>query len=116
MDGMTIKRGDIFLAALDPVIGHEISKTRPVIIVSNDIGNTYSSTVTVLPITSKNLQKIYPFEVFLPRDISGLSKDSKGKADQIRTLDIARLLKRVGRLDRKLIKKADKAIRLHLNI
>lgn len=116
MDGMNIKRGDIFLAALDPVVGHEISKTRPVVIVSNDIGNTYSSTVTVLPITSKNLQKIYPFEILLPRVVTGLSKDSKGKADQIRTLDKARLIKRVGGLDQTLIEKTNKAISLHLNI
>ena len=116
MAGMSIKRGDIFLAALDPVVGHEISKTRPVIIVSNDIGNTYSSTVTVLPITSKNLQRIYPFEIFLPREISGLSKDSKGKADQIRTLDKARLIKQLGELDPALTKKTNEAIRIHLDL
>ena len=113
---MNIKRGDIFLAALDPVLGHEISKTRPVIIISNDIGNIYTGTVTVLPVTSKNLKKIYPFEIYLPRKISGLKKDSKGKADQIRTLDKARLIKQIGCLDGELIKSTDRAIRVHLNL
>ena len=64
---MNTKRGDICLVALDPVMGREISKTRPALIVSNDINNRFSGTLTVLPITSKNLQKIYPFEVFLQK-------------------------------------------------
>ena len=58
---MIIKRGCIYLAALDPTIGSEIAKTRPVLIVSNDINNQYSGTITILPITSKNLKKIYPY-------------------------------------------------------
>ena len=55
---MNIRRGGCFLATLDPVIGHEISKTRPVVVISNDKNNEFSGTVTVLPITSKNLRKI----------------------------------------------------------
>jgi mRNA interferase MazF len=71
---MTIERGEVFIAALDPVIGHEVAKTRPVIIVSNNIGNKYSGTVTIIPVTSKNLTKIYPFEVYLPKDAGPLKK------------------------------------------
>jgi mRNA interferase MazF len=111
---MRIERGDIVLAALDPVLGHEISKTRPVVVVSNDIGNTFSGTVTVLPVTSGNVEKIYPFEVYIPLDVSGLKKNSKAKADQIRTLDKARLIKRIGRVDQQLIKEIDNAIKVHL--
>jgi mRNA interferase MazF len=113
---MNIKRGDIFLAALDPVIGHEIAKTRPVIIVSNDVGNTYSGTVTIIPVTSKNLEKIYPFEIYLPKEASKLEKDSKGKADQIRTLDKSRLIKPLGRLSYELIELMDSAIKIHLDL
>lgn len=113
---MDIKRGEIFIAGLDPVIGHEISKTRPVIVVSNDIGNRYSGTITIIPITSKNLNKIYPFEIFLPREVTKLKKDSKGKADQIRTLDKTRLLKSIGSLNRELISNMDNAIKIHLNL
>jgi mRNA interferase MazF len=58
---MIIKRGYIYLAALDPVVGNEIAKTRPVAVISNDKNNEFSGTVTVLPLTSKNLRKIYPF-------------------------------------------------------
>jgi mRNA interferase MazF len=113
---MNIKRGEIFIAALDPVIGHEVAKTRPVIIVSNNVGNKYSGTVTIIPVTSKNLTKIYPFEVYLPNDASPLKKDSKGKADQIRTLDKARLIKTIGMLNDEQVNNMDKAIRVHLNL
>ena len=113
---MNIKRGEIYIAALDPVIGHEVAKTRPVIIVSNNIGNKYSGTVTIIPVTSKNLTKIYPFEVYLPNDASPLKKDSKGKADQIRTLDKARLIKSIGMLNDELVNNMDKAIKVHLNL
>jgi len=91
---MIIKRGDIYLAAL----GHEISKTRPVLVISNDKNNTFSGTVTVLPITSKSLEKIYPFEVGIEKGKGNLPKDSKIKADQIRTLDKRRLIKTIGTL------------------
>ena len=58
---MNIKRGGVYLAALDPVIGKEISKTRPVVVVSNEKNNEFSSTVTILPITSKKYSENMPF-------------------------------------------------------
>ena len=113
---MSIRRGETHLAALDPVIGKEISKTRPVVVVSNDINNEYSGTVTILPVTSASLGKVYPFEVFLPRGSGRLPKDSKAKADQIRTLDKARLVKRIGKLENTLMEKIESAIRIHLQL
>jgi len=113
---MNIRRGEIYVAALDPVIGKEISKTRPVAVVSNDLRKQFAATVTVLPITSMNLDKIYPFEVFLPKGSGGLPKDSKAKADQIRTLDKARLAKLLGKVDQKQITAIDKAIKVHLGL
>ena len=113
---MIIKRGEIYLSSLDPVVGKEISKTRPVVIVSNDKNNEFSGTVTILPITSGNLRKIYPFEVFLHQGAANLPKDSKIKADQIRTLDKSRLVKKIGELDQKEIAEIDKAVRIHLEL
>jgi mRNA interferase MazF len=113
---MTIKRGEVYIAALDPVVGKEISKTRPVVVVSNEPNNQFAATVTVLPITSMNLDRIYPFEVFLPKGSGGLPKDSKVKADQIRTLDKARLAKLLGRVDQNQITAIDKAMRIHLGL
>ena len=111
---MNIKRGEIHLVGLDPIIGREISKTRPVVIVSNNINNQYSGTVTIIPITSKNLQKIYPFEVLLAKGSGNLSKNSKIKSNQIRTLDKARIVKFIGALDKKIMEQIDKSIKIHL--
>ena len=111
---MTIERGEIYLAALDPVIGREIAKTRPVIVVSNNQNNRHGGTITVLPITSQNLKKVYPFELLLSKGNANLPKESKVKADQIRTLDKRRLIKRFGRLTEKQISLIDRAIKIHL--
>ena len=113
---MNIKRGEIYLASLDPVVGKEISKTRPVVVVSNDKNNKFSSTVTILPITSKNIRKIYPFEIFLKKGKANLPKNSKVKADQIRTLDKCRILKLIGKLENKEMDLLDKAILIHLDL
>jgi len=113
---MNIKRGEIYLAALDPVVGKEISKTRPVVIISNDKNNQFSGTVTILPITSQNLEKIYPFEVFLTKGSGNLPKNSKVKGDQIRTIDKTRVLSQIGRLRANEIAEIEKAIRIHLEL
>jgi mRNA interferase MazF len=111
---MNIKRGDIYLAALDPVVGKEILKTRPAVIISNDKNNEFSGTVTILPITSKNLKRIYPFEVFLSKGSGDLPKDSKVKADQIRTLDKTHMIRLIGKLRADEIDEIEKALKIHL--
>lgn len=111
---MIIRRGGIYLAALDPVVGKEIAKTRPVVVISNDKNNEFSGTVTVLPITSKNLRKIYPFEVYLAKGTANLPKNSKVKTDQIRTLDKSRLVKFIGELEKEEIEGIEQAIKIHL--
>jgi len=111
---MSIKRGDIYLAVLDPVVGKEIAKTRPVVVISNDKNNEFSGTVTILPITSKKLEKVYPFEVFLDKGTGNLPKDSKVKADQIRTLDKSRLHTFLGKIMKEEMDKIDNAIKIHL--
>lgn len=111
---MNIKRGEIYLANLDPVVGKEISKTRPVFVVSNDKNNEFSGTVTILPITSKNPKRVYPFEVYLPKGCGNLPKDSKVKADQIRTLDKTRMVGLIGRVEKNQIGEIGKAMKIHL--
>ena len=113
---MNIRRGEIYLAALDPVVGKEISKTRPVVIISNDKNNQFSGTVTILPITSQNLEKIYPFEVLLVKGSGNLPKDSKVKADQIRTIDKVRVFSQIGTLGANQIAEIEKAIKIHLGL
>jgi mRNA interferase MazF len=113
---MTIKRGEVYLAALDPTVGGEIAKTRPVVIVSGDYGNKFAATVTVLPITSADPERIYPFEVRLPQGSANLPKVSRVKASHIRSIDKSRLIKRFGMLDEEHIAKIEKAIKVHLDL
>ena len=111
-----MKRGDIYYADLSPTVGSEINKRRPVLIVSNDSNNRVANTVTVLPITS-NISRIYPFEVLLSPKESGLSRPSKAQAQQIRTIAKERMHgAALGRLGGVLMRKAEGAIRLHLDL
>ena len=110
-----MKRGEIFWANLDPFMGAEISKTLPVLIISNDINNLYSQNITIIPIT-KSISKIYPFEVFVSKDISGLVYDSKIKTNQIRTIDKQRLISKISEITPEIIKEVEQAILIHLGI
>ncbi|HIE23481.1 MAG TPA: type II toxin-antitoxin system PemK/MazF family toxin [Candidatus Korarchaeota archaeon] len=91
----------IFLANLDPVIGAEQGKTRPVLVVSEEDLNQILPVMNVLPITSrKPNRRIYPNEVLVPPDVGGLEKESIVLCYQIRTLDKKRLMKEIGTLDK----------------
>lgn len=109
------KRGEIYWANLDPTLGSEIAKTRPVVIVSNDINNEYAATITVLPITSST-DRIYPYEVGVSPKDSGLKNMSKIKANQIRTIDKVRIGRKLGELTKEKMQEVDKAMKIHLNI
>ncbi len=98
------------------MVGNKIAKTRPVAVISNDKNNEFSGSVTVLPMTSKNLRKIYPFEVYLGKGTGNLPKNSKVKADQIRTLDKSRLVKPIGELRIIEIEAIEKALKIHLEL
>ena len=109
-----MQRGDVYYANLDPSRGSEMQKTRPVVIVSNNAANGASALVTVLPVTS-NVTRIYPFEVKLPAKGTGLGKDSKAMAQQVRTLDKGRLGSHAaGKVSAGLMVQIDVALRLHL--
>jgi len=109
------ERGEIYLVCLDPTIGSEINKSRPALIISNDINNKFSATVTVIPITSR-VNKVYPFEVLFPPEKSGLSKRSKAKCNQIRTIDKRRLIRPLGKISMNKMKEVEDALRLHLGM
>lgn len=113
---MNIRRGDIYLAVLDSVIGSKISKARPVIVVSNDMNNEISATVTVLPVASCCTKKIYPFEAYLPKKTGTIPKNSKVKADQFHTLDKARFVKFIGTANTEIMQQIESAIRIHLDM
>ncbi len=91
---------NIFLANLDPIIGSEQGKTRPVLVISDEQINQILPVVNVLPITSrKEGRKIYPNEVLIPKGVGGLTKESIALCYQIRTLDKKRLIKNFGKIN-----------------
>lgn len=106
----------MFFANLDPTQGSETQKTRPVVIVSNNAANRAGALVTVVPLTS-NVSRVFPFEVKLMASDTGLAKDSKAMAQQVRTLDKGRLAPRAsGQVPAKLMAEVDAALRLHLSL
>ncbi len=96
---MTSFRWNIFLANLDPIVGSEQGKTRPVLVISEEEINQILPVVNVLPLTSaKPGKKMYPNQVFLSAVITSLPKNSIALCYQIRTLDKQRLLKKIGEI------------------
>jgi len=113
---VNIKRGEIVIADLDPVTGNEQGKTRPVLIIQNDISNNYSPVTIIAAITSKIYEKEFPTNVFLTKKDSGLDKDSTIMLNQIRTIDKIRISNRISRLDNSIMKKVDLAIKVSLGL
>ena len=111
-----IKRGDIYYANLNPVIGSEQGGTRPVLIISNDIGNKHSPTVIVAPITSRVHTKAKLPTHTLIKDFEDLDKNSIILFEQIRTIDKQRLRKYVGMLSTVIMARADKALAISISL
>ena len=113
-----MRRGEIRIVDLEPALGTESNKRRPAVVVSNDGANTTAErlgrgVVTVVPVTS-NVDRVYPFQVLLDADATGLARDSKAQAEQIRSVAIERIGERVGALTPELLGALDEALRLHL--
>lgn len=113
---MGILRGEIFLVNLGSVKGSEQRGVRPVLIIQNNVGNEYSATTIIAPITSVVKDREYPTNVFLPKGDSGLNKDSTILLNQIKTIDKKRIIRKIGKLDSEVMKKVDLAIKVSLDL
>lgn len=113
---MNFRKGDIFLANLEPIKGYEQGGIRPVIIIQNNISNKHSPVIIIAAITSKSFEKEFSTNVFLSKKNSGLPKDSTILLNQIRTIDKRRLLKKIGNLDSFFIEKIDIALKISLGL
>ena len=111
------QRGEIYLTALDPAVGHEIRKTRPALIIQNDVTNQYSQTTIVAAITSRVNTPPYPNEaVIQPSKNTGLDVASTVRLDQIRSIDRQRLIRRLGAVDAATMRKVDEALMISLGL
>jgi mRNA interferase MazF len=109
-----IHRGDVVRVSLDPVRGSEVGKTRPAVVLQNDLANRSSPTITVVPVSSSQMERIFPFQVFIPAGEGGLERDSKVLCEQIRTLSRNRVLERLGHLSTDRLDEIRAALDRHL--
>jgi mRNA interferase MazF len=115
-----VRRGEIVAVSLDPARGSEASKTRPAVLVSNDAANATATrlgrgVVTVVPLTSST-ERVYPFQVLLPASLTGLARDSKAQAEQVRSVAVERIGACVGQLPTASLAELDQALRVHLSL
>ena len=115
-----MRRGEVRWVRLDPAEGSEAKKRRPAIIVSTDGANSTASrlgrgVITVVPLSS-NTARVFPFQVLVPPEASGLSRESKAQAEQVRSLSVARIGPRIGTLPEDLVRKLNDALRTHLDL
>ncbi len=113
-----MRRGEIRWVDLEPVRGAEADKRRPAVIVSNDGANATAArlgrgVLTVVPITA-NTTRVYPFQVLLAAADTGLPRDSKAQAEQVRSVSVERIGDLVGGLQADDLLALDEALRLHL--
>lgn len=111
-----VARGEIYFAELNPVQGSEQGGIRPVLIVQNDVGNTYSPTTIVLAITSQLNKARLPTHVAVPAKESGLSRDSVILAEQVRTIDKSRLRQKVARLEPRTMRRIEDAMAVSIGL
>jgi mRNA interferase MazF len=115
-----VRRGEIVQVNLDPAVGSEARKSRPAVVVSNDAANAAATrlgrgVITVVLVTSST-GRVYPFQVLLPARETGLPRDSKAQAEQVRSIAVERVGKRMGRLPATLVAELDQALRVHLSL
>lgn len=110
------RRGEVHLVRFDPTVGAEIRKTRPALVLQNDIGNKEAATTIVAAITSKFGPEIYPIEVLIEAPEGGLETDSVVRLDQIRSVDKARLVKKLGKLRPGTMREVNRAVAISLGM
>ena len=111
---MTIKRGEVYYADLNPVVGSEQGGVRPVVVLQNDVGNKYSPTVIAAATTSRLYKAKLPTHIEIAKENSPLPKNSVVLLEQIRTIDKSRLKEKIGELPADVMRKIEDALLLSL--
>ena len=112
----SLLRGEVYLVNFDPTIGSEIRKTRPALIIQNDIANEHSPVTIVAAITSKFDDNLYPTEVEISAGEGGLKQDSVVLLNQLRSIDGQRLIKKLGKVNDLTLRKVDLSIKISLGL
>ena len=104
------RRSEVYVVSFDPSIGAEIKKTRPALVVQNDVANRHSPVTIVAAVTSQFEEPLYPTEVLIRSPEGGLGVDSVVLLNQIRSIDKRRLVKRLGAVKEETMLKVERAI------
>ncbi len=110
------RRGEVYLVNFDPTIGAEIRKTRPALVIQNDVANRHSPITIIAAITSRFDQHIYPTDALVKAPEGGLSVDSVVLLNQIRSIDRQRLVKKLGRLLPATMTTVDRSLEISLSL
>lgn len=115
MEKINIKRGDILIVDLSPVIGSEQGGNRPVVVVQNNVGNKFSPTIIVASITAKMEKNKLPTHVEIEESF-GLNKTSIILLEQLRTVDKSRIRRKIGKISKESMKLVDRALLLSVGL
>lgn len=110
-----IRRGDLFYADLNPVVGSEQGGIRPVLVIQNDVGNHFSPTVVAAAITSRKAKNSLPTHILL-ENVPGLAPTSLLLLEQLRTIDQKRLRGYIGRISKEKMLEVDAALAISIGI
>lgn len=110
------RRGEVHLVTFDPTVGAEVRKTRPALVLQNDIANRSSPVTIVAALTSQIEAPLYPTEVLVRAPEGGLDRDSVVTLNQIRTIDKRRLARRLGKVSPATIGRVDRALKISLGL
>lgn len=110
------RRGEVYMISFDPTVGAEIRKTRPGLILQNDVANRCSPITIVAAITSQFEEPLYPTEVLIKARGGGLRTEGVVLLNQIRSVDKRRLVRRLGRLEAETMERVGRALRISLGL
>lgn len=108
-----VRRGDILLVNFSPARESEANYIRPAVVLTNNAANANNVVITVVPLTT-NLGRVYPFQLLLPHQRTDLDEDSKAQVEQIRSVALSRVLRRLGHVPTDLMLELDARVREHL--
>ena len=113
---MEVKRGNIFLVDLNPVVGTEQAGIRPALIIQIDRANVSSPHTIIIPLTTRIRETILPSHVKIPAKVGGLTEDSILLCEQIRVIDKKRLVRRIGNVEEEYSRKIVVALKVILGL
>lgn len=113
---MEVRRGDIFLVDLNPVVGTEQAGIRPALVIQIDRANVSSPHTIIIPFTTRIKETVLPSHVKIPSEVGGLAEDSILLCEQIRVIDKRRLVRRIGNIGEENLGKVDTALKVILGL